>query len=167
MSCATQKKNAENRTCTNVCYEYECAMSNKNGLGKIECFTLSSLPPPPPSPPPPLSFTLSRSLSLDHNLSLRRETDRQKDKQAFRQTDIQTDRQTGRPASRQTDRQTDRQTRADSLVPFASPQPSATSLTNLKHWHTLSLPHNTLISKGGRSSGRNSYQDRPSPPGLF
>ena len=64
----------------------------------------SSLPPPPP----PLSFTLSRSLSLDHNLSFRRETDRQRDRQACRQTDIQTDRQVGRQVDRPTDRQTDR-----------------------------------------------------------
>ena len=167
MSCATPKKNAENRTCTNVCYEYECAMSNKNGLGKIECFTLSSLPPPPPSPPPPLSFTLSRSLSLDHNLSFRRETDRQRDRQACRQTDIQTDRQVGRQVDRPTDRQTDRQTRADSLAPFASPQPSAASLTNLKHWHTLSLPTTFLFQKVvGQVAGTRIKIHTP-PRGLF
>ena len=154
---------------SHVTHEYECAMSHKNGLQKIECFTLSTIPPSllSPHPPLPLCLLLSRGVARAHDLSLRRETDRQKDRQVCRQTDIQTDRQTGRPASRQTERQTDRQTRADSLAPFASPQPSAASLTNLKHWHTLSLPHNTLISKGGRSSGRNSYQDTPSPPGSL
>ena len=154
MSCATHKEVAENRTCTNVCYEYECAMSHENGLQKIECFTLSSIPPLP------LCLLLSRGVARAHERQTGRETDRHVDK-----PDIQTHRQTDRPASRQTDRQTDRQARVDSLVSFASPQPSAASLTNLKHWHTLSLPHNTLISKGGRSSGWNSYQDTPSPPG--
>ena len=80
-------------------------------------------------PSPPLCLLLFRGLSLAHDLSLRRrETDRQRDRQACRQTD-RTNSQTGR--------QTDRQARADPLVPFASPQPSATSLTNLKHGHTV------------------------------
>ena len=90
MSRATQKEVAENRTCTNVCYEYECAMSHENGLQKIECITLSSIPPLP------LCLLLSRGLSLVHDLSLRRETDRQRDRQAYRQTDGQTDRQIDR-----------------------------------------------------------------------
>ena len=79
--------------------------------------------------PLPLCLLLSRGLSLAHDVCLRRrETDRQRDRQACRQT---------QRTNRQTDRQTDRQARADHLVPFASPKPSITSLTNLKHWHTV------------------------------
>ena len=166
MSCATQKKNAENRTCTNVCYEYECAMSNKNGLGKIECFTLSSLPPPPPSPPPPLSFTLSRSLSLDHNLSFRRETDRQRDRQACRQTDIQTDRQVGRQVDRLTDRQTDRPG-LTLLRPLPPPNPLL-PLSRISNIGTPSPSPTTLLFQKvvGQVAGTR-IKIHPPPRGLF
>ena len=95
-------------------------MSHENGLQKIECFTLSSIPPPLPSPPPPLSFTLSRSVSLDQTLSLAR--DRQAERQTGIQTYRQTDRQVGRQVDRPTDRQTDRPGRT-LLCPLPPPNP--------------------------------------------